>query len=530
LFKPVSYFIIVLFSILFYPLAGQNESNIWYFGNKAGLDFSTNPPTALSSSSLNTLEGCTNICDSSGHIVLYTDGINFWNKNDSLIGTAFSANYIRTQSAVIVLHKTTFYIIAIENGYGLIKYSSFDMTLNGGLGGFTLFDYHLNPGINSNTAGDKITTVTHSNGRWTWVLVHSVYNNFYAHLVDSASIHVTPVTSTIGTNIFTYPFLFKGYMKVSPDGKRIGMAVTTKSICEIFKFDASTGIVSDSLVLSNTIDGVYGCEFSPDATKFYASSWSTGYIYQWNLCAGSDSAIIASQQIVGYCSSFAGAMQQAKNGKIYIANYNSNFLSVINNPNAPGLACNFQNAAQSIGNAVSYYGLPNFNGSYFLKPQVPPLLLPSNSTTICSGETITLSVSGLYNYTWNNSDTSLTFVVSPTVTSSYTVAGTNTLNTCPSRGVILVNVSECTNIESQENNATLLHVFPNPNTGKLFVENGSASEIEFKIYDVHGTLVLSEQIYPGLTEKDISYFANGVYFIKTKGNTDIKPFRFVKIE
>ena len=36
----------------------QEEASHWYFGQNAGLDFSTTPPTALSNGRLDTFEGC----------------------------------------------------------------------------------------------------------------------------------------------------------------------------------------------------------------------------------------------------------------------------------------------------------------------------------------------------------------------------------------------------------------------------------------------------------------------------------------
>ena len=53
----------------------QGEANIWYFGNNAGLDFNTNPPTPLTNGALNTSEGCASVADKNGALVFYTDGI-----------------------------------------------------------------------------------------------------------------------------------------------------------------------------------------------------------------------------------------------------------------------------------------------------------------------------------------------------------------------------------------------------------------------------------------------------------------------
>ena len=41
----------------------QNEANIWYFGNYAGLDFSSGAPVPLNNGQMTTLEGCASIAD-----------------------------------------------------------------------------------------------------------------------------------------------------------------------------------------------------------------------------------------------------------------------------------------------------------------------------------------------------------------------------------------------------------------------------------------------------------------------------------
>jgi len=70
--------IIILFSgFLVFP---QGEANIWYFGDGAGLDFNTDPPTALYDSPIYTIEGCATISDSSGQLLFYTDGRKVYNK------------------------------------------------------------------------------------------------------------------------------------------------------------------------------------------------------------------------------------------------------------------------------------------------------------------------------------------------------------------------------------------------------------------------------------------------------------------
>ncbi len=61
---------------------------------------------------------------------------------------------------------------------------------------------------------------------------------------------------------------------------------------------------------------------------------------------------------------YAG-LQLAKNGKIYIAQYANKKLSVINNPNNVGVACNLKVDAVDLGSGQSSGGLPTFIQTYF---------------------------------------------------------------------------------------------------------------------------------------------------------------------
>ena len=43
----------------------QKEANFWYFGRNAGVDFNTNPPTAVTNGQISTDEGCSSFSDRS---------------------------------------------------------------------------------------------------------------------------------------------------------------------------------------------------------------------------------------------------------------------------------------------------------------------------------------------------------------------------------------------------------------------------------------------------------------------------------
>jgi hypothetical protein len=52
-------------------LTAQNEFSKWYFGQQAGLDFSTSPPTALTKGVIIAAEGAATISDPAGSLLFY---------------------------------------------------------------------------------------------------------------------------------------------------------------------------------------------------------------------------------------------------------------------------------------------------------------------------------------------------------------------------------------------------------------------------------------------------------------------------
>ncbi len=66
----------------------------------------------------------------------------------------------------------------------------------------------------------------------------------------------------------------------------------------------------------------------------------------------------------------------------------------------------------------------------------------SGNTGICIGSSLTLSANGADTYTWNNSSTNSTITIGPTVTTNYSVIGTNTTTGCSNTTNVNVTVSD----------------------------------------------------------------------------------------
>jgi hypothetical protein len=90
--KVTATFCLILFAPLLYS---QNQTINWYFGQNAGITFSTNPPTYMGGGQLNTFEGTSSMSDNSGNLLFYTDGIKVIDRNHNQMPQLGSAcNYV----------------------------------------------------------------------------------------------------------------------------------------------------------------------------------------------------------------------------------------------------------------------------------------------------------------------------------------------------------------------------------------------------------------------------------------------------
>ncbi|MDP3556803.1 MAG: T9SS type A sorting domain-containing protein [Bacteroidota bacterium] len=150
---------------------------------------------------------------------------------------------------------------------------------------------------------------------------------------------------------------------------------------------------------------------------------------------------------------------------------------------------------------------------------LPNVVATPNASLICFGQSATLTATGANTYTWNTSATSSAITVSPTISTSYTVTGTNT-NGCINSSSITILVSTCTGINnlSSISQNLFLQVYPNPNNGEFTIS--SDSEINLTIINNLGQVVKEISINSSNNYKaEVSNLTNGIYFIVGNNNS-----------
>jgi len=409
--------LIILSSFLLSSFAGQaqKEASIWYFGQRTGFIFSNGTVHTVEDSGDNLSNGRAAITFTdrkSGQLLFYGNATSLWNREhqlmphgDSLAPQGFNE---LPQAALAVPapgKENQYYVFTLINdptttlAVAGLSYSLVDMNLHNGLG-------DVAAGTKNQLAGGgygyQFTAVPHANGQDYWVLIrHWNEPIFDTYLLTTAGIALAH-SQRIGPIQPLQPGGASGgdgFLKASPDGKKLVYLVSDYPQLSLFDFDTTTGLMSHYLSLDNLLSPG-GVSFSPDNSKLYVQNYSQtpspnyvggrayNVISQYDVAAGSDAAVIASGMSIlvnnpttnirvdNQSSQGDYTMQLGLDGKLYA---NSNYLDptikqvtgqanfyVINFPNRRGFACDVQYQTfvfDGAGNTCC--GLPNFVQSYF---------------------------------------------------------------------------------------------------------------------------------------------------------------------
>jgi len=347
----------------------QGESNIWYFGQYAGIDFNGIEPVALTNSAMNQSEGCSVMSDANGNLLFYTDGQTIWNKFHAIMpnGSDLMGHSSASQSVIIVPKPTDdnkYYVFTVdaknnnlENG---LRYTIVDMQLDNGKGDVE----PANKNVHLFTkVAEKLTAAKHANGEDIWIIVHQWGSrNFLSFKVTADEVELTPVISTTVTSIGNSYSNAIGSIKVSPNNDYLASTTSNLDLIELFHFNNSTGEISEFVILDDYEDAS-GIEFSPDNSKLYVSGSSgsdENELFQFDISSADPLTIANSEFLVYQSETDINDLQLAPDGKIYAAKYFKPYLGRINSPNESGIACDYADSSFYLEGRNCQLGLPDF--------------------------------------------------------------------------------------------------------------------------------------------------------------------------
>lgn len=161
--------------------------------------------------------------------------------------------------------------------------------------------------------------------------------------------------------------------------------------------------------------------------------------------------------------------------------------------------------------------LPNINAS------------SASPSQICVGEKVVLSATGGASFSWiSNTSSSIlsgaNVTVSPNVTSTYTITGTD-INGCSNVATLTQVVDACTGL-SESAIAAGFNVYPNPSAGEFTIEGVNGAQLE--VVDLTGKVVYTNTINGGKVTLNMNNASNGVYFLKLQSQGSVNIVKLIK--
>lgn len=405
--------LIIFIALITSSLQAQKQNNVWYFGDGNGIDFNTNPPTALNDGALNTPHGSASISDTSGQLLFYTDGETVWNRLHKAMpnGKGLLGSTNAPQTALILRKPGSanlYYIFTAPFDFTLgLHYSVVDITANNGFGDVI----EKNTQLLSESVAEKVTATYDGTGCGYWVLTHGGGSNvFYAYHFTISGIDTTPVKTYVGYSYYSGSADKRGYLKVSPNGKQVADFMHSTGV-QLLNFDKFSGKFSNYRLIESGHAFYYGGSFSPNSKLLYVGYLLSKEVYQFDVTLTSEAAIRASKfRVFNGAQTFssAGAFQIAPNGKIYMAKGYNSYLAVINKPDVRGMGCDYRDTGIRVPlpfPPLTRLGLPG------MIDHVDPLFSGTflgDDKEMCLGDTISLGPDQNIDarYLWSTGDTS----------------------------------------------------------------------------------------------------------------------------
>jgi type IX secretion system substrate protein len=242
-----------------------------------------------------------------------------------------------------------------------LYFSTVDIQLNNGMGDVV----QKNKQILSSQLHTGLQAVKHSNELDWWIITFSHTGNTYYKTLLSSNGEVTVDSQNIGNSLLSNGI---GQMSFSPDGTKFAHFDFINQL-SVFDFDRSTGLLSNykHMEIDTPVLEPYGLAFSPSSRYLYLNTLER--LYQLDMEAPD---IFASKILVGEWDGFVyeffnllfpvyfERMQLGPDCKIYMTPHAPvPYLHVINNPDEPGLACDFVQRGIELPCSANY-SIPNF--------------------------------------------------------------------------------------------------------------------------------------------------------------------------
>jgi PKD repeat protein len=163
---------------------------------------------------------------------------------------------------------------------------------------------------------------------------------------------------------------------------------------------------------------------------------------------------------------------------------------VVNNPSS----CNLKDSSAIL---INVSGGPN-----------PLVYIVGSTPTVCPGQVATFTAMGAATYSWSTGNFTSIISVTPAITTTYTVIGTD-LYGCTGSAAVTLSVEICTGI-NEMNFSGKTKVYPNPASTLLNIV-GDELHYHFKLYNLLGEIFVEKEL-SGNVQFGLEQLRSGIYF------------------
>lgn len=148
----------------------------------------------------------------------------------------------------------------------------------------------------------------------------------------------------------------------------------------------------------------------------------------------------------------------------------------------------------------------------------PTIVANISSNMICEGQNVTLTLTGANTYSLNNNQTaSNTIVITPSLTTTYTIMGINS-NSCANTSQITVSVSPCTYLHNNILNSISINCHQSGDYIEINSPLSTNNNFKMKMLSLSGQIIFENLINENPMKFSIKNLASSVYLILITDN------------
>ena len=313
------------------------------YDNIVRMNFSTGSPVISYTGMDDGFEAIAHAEDGVGNIVFVVNSNGVYDKNFNLMPSSSGMYADPSSGEINICHvpgqPDKFYILYNDEVCSSLYYSIVDMTLNGGLGDVSELNTLLASG--SYSEGLEVVRVNGGGPVEYRLITYQCEVGFTTFDISAAGFGAPEVIY----NHTMQSTFYDGRSELDFHGGRLGIGFANSSPSEALlgNYNPLTNVFSNPVdIVWTSGNGFYGCEFSPDASKAYLTSWyvtNDSNLLVYDFITGTRKGYITPPPASGV-SAAPGQIELGPNGKLYFVNDYANYITEIENPNQSPITFN----------------------------------------------------------------------------------------------------------------------------------------------------------------------------------------------